>query len=305
MGINTYIWNNNLKSIVLLCAFPFLFFLMDFCYFALVTSANQPGADPVQAGLTGLIMTWHWVVLGVGIWFIIAYFFNGAMIRAATHAQPLSRSDAPLVYNLLENLCISRGMKMPALYIMETPALNAFASGIDQKSYSITVTRGLLNTLNEEELQAVLGHELTHILNSDVRLLIISVIFVGILSFLSEMAVRNLFYGRKSKNQGAAVLVGMVILFIGYLLAVLIRLALSRRREFMADAGSVVLTKNPEAMISALNKISQHAEIEGIPSNVKSMFIESPPAFMSLFSTHPPIEDRIAALKGYSGIERS
>lgn len=299
MGINTYIWNNNLKSIILLCAFPFLFFLMIFCYFAVVPQDPNQGLHPVDMGLAGVAMTWHWVILGVGIWFVIAYFFNGAMIRAATHAHPLSRQDSPVLYNLLENLCISRGIKMPALYIMETPALNAFASGIDERSYSITVTRGLLDSLNEKELEAVLGHELTHILNSDVRLLIVSVIFVGILSFLSETAARNLLYGRQSKNQGAAALVGMVILFIGYILAVLIRLAISRRREFMADAGAVVLTKNPDAMISALQKISQHSEIEYVPDNVKAMFIESPTAFLGLFATHPPVEARIAALKNF------
>lgn len=299
VGINTYIWNNNIKSIILLCAFPFLFFLMDFCFFALQTSLNNPGVDPVQAGFSGLIQTWHWVVLGVGIWFIIAYFFNGAMIRAATHAKPLSRTDSPELYNLLENLCISRGITMPALYIMETPAMNAFASGIDKKSYSITVTRGLLDHLNQRELQAVLGHELTHIMNADVRLLIVSVIFVGIISFLSEVAVRNFLYGRKSKNQAVAVLIGMIILFIGYVLAILIRFALSRRREFMADAGSVTLTKDPEAMISALQKISTHSEIAGVPDDVKSMFIENPPSFMGLFATHPPIEERIEALKDY------
>ncbi len=299
VGLNTYIWNNNLKSIILLCAFPFLFFLMDFCFFAFQASANNPQADAVQAGLSGLIQTWHWIVIGVGLWFIVAYFFNGAMIRAATHAQPLSRQEAPEVYNLLENLCISRGISMPALYLMDTPALNAFASGIDKNSYSITVTRGLLERLDKRELQAVLGHELTHILNADVRLLIVSVIFVGILSFLSQIAVRNLMYGRRNRDQGAAVLIGMIILAIGYFLAILIRFALSRRREFMADAGSVALTKDPEAMISALMKISQHAEIEGVPSDVKSMFIENASSFSSLFATHPPIEERIAVLKSF------
>jgi len=229
VGINTYIWNNNIKSILLLCAFPFLFFIMDFLFFA-GTAALSPmpvGADPtpiiVQQGLTGLANTWGYVVGGVGIWFVIAYFMHGSIIRAATHAKPLTRTEAPELYNILENLCISRGITMPALYIIETPAMNAFASGIDKKSYSITVTRGLLNTLNPAELQAVLGHELTHIINQDVRLLIVSIIFVGIISFASNLAVRNMLYGmnRRSnnKNAGIAVIVGMVVLAIGYLLA--------------------------------------------------------------------------------------
>ncbi|MFI4957155.1 MAG: M48 family metallopeptidase [Gammaproteobacteria bacterium] len=313
VGINTYIWNNNIKSILLLCAFPFLFFLMDFLFFA-GTAALSPmpdNVDPtpiiIQQGLTGLAHTWAWVVGGVGIWFIIAYFMHGTIIRAATHSKPLSRSEAPDLYNILENLCISRGMPMPALYIIETPVMNAFASGIDTTSFAITVTRGLLNTLNPAELQAVLGHELTHIINRDVRLLIVSIIFVGIISFLSNMAVRNMLYGmnrrsRENNNAGIAVIVGMVVLAIGYVLAILIRFALSRRREFLADAGSVTLTKDPDAMISALMKISQNAEMPGVSSEVKAMFIENPPSadFMGMFATHPPIQDRIAALRKYA-----
>lgn len=306
VGINTYIWNNNLKSILLLCAFPFLFFLMDFLFFAGTAAVSpmptdiDPKAYTIEQGLIGLASTWHWVVLGVGIWFMIAYFSHGAIIRAATHATPLARKDAPELYNLLENLCISRGMPTPPLYIMETPAMNAFASGIDQNTFAITVTRGLLDNLNTAELQAVLGHELTHIINRDVRLLIISIIFVGIISFLCDLAVRNLFFANRNsqdKRQGLAVLVGIAVLAFGYLLAILIRFALSRRREFLADAGSVALTKDPEAMIAALQKISKQSEVPGIVPEVKAMFIENPPGMFALFATHPPLEARIAALK--------
>ncbi len=311
-GINTYIWNNNLKSILLLCAFPFLFFLLDFLFFSGMAAISpmpinvDPNQFIVQQGVSGLANTWHWVVMGVGIWFIVAYFSHSAIIRAATHAVPLARKDAPELYNLLENLCISRGIRTPKLFIMETPAMNAFASGIDQGSFSITVTRGLLNNLNTIELQAVLGHELTHILNRDVRLLIVSIIFVGIISFLSNMAVRNMLFmnrGNRNRREGAAVLVGMMVLAIGYVLAILIRFALSRRREFMADAGAVMLTKDPDAMISALQKISRHAEIPGVAGEVKSMFIENPPStsFLDWFATHPPIEARIKALREMGG----
>jgi heat shock protein HtpX len=314
VGINTYIWNNNIKSILLLCAFPFIFFIMDFLFFAGITAFDYipPGVDPstfpsfiIQQGLAGLAHTWTWVVGGVGIWFIIAYFTHGSIIRAATHSKALSRTEAPELNNMLENLCISRGIPMPALYIIETPVMNAFASGIDKKSYSITVTRGLLNTLNPAELQAVLGHELTHILNQDVRLLIVSVVFVGIISFLLNMAVRNVhnaLYMNPRNNDKRGGIAGIVILGIGYVLAILIRFALSRRREFLADAGSVTLTKDPEAMISALTKISQNAAMPGVSSEVKAMFIENPPSadFMGLFATHPPIQDRIAALRKYA-----
>ena len=311
-GINTYIWNNNIKSILLLCAFPFLFLAMDFLFFAGITGLGvmQDGSHPpvsamIQQGILGLANTWGYVVGGVSIWFIIAYFMHGTILRAATRAKPLTRIEAPELYNILENLCISRGITMPALYIIETPVMNAFASGIDKKSYSITVTRGLLNTLNPAELQAVLGHELTHIINQDVRLLIVTIIFVGIISFASHMIFRSMLYSssrRDNKNSGAAVIIAMVVLAIGYLFAVLLRFALSRKREFMADAGSVTLTKDPDAMISALTKISQNAEMPGVSADVKAMFIENPPStnFMSLFATHPPIQDRIAALRKYA-----
>jgi len=205
-------------------------------------------------------------------------------------------------------MCISRGIPVPSLEIIESSALNAYASGLNNSNFSITLTSGLIAKLNDEEVEAVMAHELTHILNRDVRLLIISIIFVGIISTLLELVARGMLRGGGSnrKGGGAAVIAGLIAMVIAYLFATLIRLAISRKREFMADAGAVELTKNPEAMISALEKISGHDKIDHVDSEVKQMFIENSPKFnfmksgiFSIFMTHPPIEKRIEVLKNF------
>jgi heat shock protein HtpX len=264
-----------------------------------------------------LAQAWPFAIAGAILWFGIAYAFYQNIIDAATGAKPVERKAEPKLYNLLENLCISRGITMPALRIIETDGLNAFATGLHKGNYSVTVTRGLMNTLTDEELEAVLAHELTHIRNADVRLLIIAVIFVGIFSFIGELAFRGLRFGgmggsssRSSSSSGnrnsgggaiIAIIVALAIIGIAYALAIVIRFALSRRREYLADAGAVELTKNPDAMISALQKISGNAAVNA-PSEVREMFIENPHSdFASIFATHPPIEKRIEVLAKYAG----
>jgi len=190
---------------------------------------------------------------------------------------------------------------MPALAIIESSALNAFASGIDRKSYTITVTTGLIETLNAEEIEAVLAHELTHILNEDVRLLIIGIIFVGIISTVSDSLARKLLRGtriRSGNKNTAALVIGLALVTIGYMLGILVRFSLSRHREYLADAGAVELTKNPEALIQALQKISGNDKIGGLSDEIATMCIENlHTGFFSIFATHPPIEKRIAALR--------
>jgi heat shock protein HtpX len=278
-------------------------------------SGASSGPDPVAgyfiwAGQE-LAQAWPFAIAGALLWFGIAYAFYQNIIDAATGAKKVERIAEPKLYNLLENLCISRGITMPALRIMETDALNAFATGLHKGQYSITVTRGLMNALSEEEIEAVLAHELTHIRNADVRLLIIAVIFVGIFSFVGEMAFRSLrFSGRGSSRRSGrgggggaaiAIIVALVVIAIAYALAIVIRFALSRRREYLADAGSVELTKNPDAMIRALQKISGNAVVNA-PSEVREMFIENPHSdFAGIFATHPPIAKRIEALAKFAG----
>lgn len=320
-GLQTHIWNNNWKTVLLMAGFPVLLLLLTYALFLGFAgfAGYSTGPDPVAGyfiwAADALAQAWPFAIAGAILWFGIAYAFYQNIIDAATGAKRVERTAEPKLYNLLENLCISRGITMPALRIMETDALNAFATGLHKGQYSITVTRGLMNTLNDEELEAVLAHELTHIRNADVRLLIIAVIFVGIFSFVGEMGFRSLRFGGASGSSrrssggrdsggGAAIaiIVALVIIAIAYALAIVIRFALSRRREYLADAGAVELTKNPDAMISALQKISGNAVVASAPSEVREMFIENPHSdFASIFATHPPIEKRIEALAKFAG----
>jgi len=304
-----------------MAGFPVLLLLVTYALFLLFAgfSGATMGPDPVAGPFVwagdALTRAWPFAIAGAILWFGIAYVFYQGIIDAATGAKKVERREEGKLYNLLENLCISRGITMPALRIMETDVLNAFATGLHKGQYSITVTRGLMNTLNDEELEAVLAHELTHIRNADVRLLVIAVVFVGIFSFIGELAFRGLRFGgsggsssRRSsggRNDGGgaiiAILVALAIIAVAYGLAIVIRFALSRRREYLADAGAVELTKNPDAMISALQKISGNAVVNA-PSEVREMFIENPHSdFASIFATHPPIEKRIAALAKFAG----
>lgn len=252
------------------------------------------------------------VLAGVIAWFFIAWFSHGAMIRNATSSKPLERAENKRVYNLVENLCISAGIKMPAVNVIEDDSLNAFASGIDSKSFTVSLSRGIINKLNDQELEAVIAHELTHIRNRDVRLLIFSIIFVGIFAFISEAAFRTIRFGSLGRGRkgggGVAILIGLALALIGYLIASLFRFALSRKREYLADAGSAELTRNPLALASALRKISSDPTIEAVErKDVAQMFIENPRTgagektvyVASLFATHPPIERRIEILEQY------
>ena len=312
VGLQTYIWNNNIRSMVLLAGFPVL--LMGLLYAVqLVLLGSGFERMPYATSLGeefgyALVATVQSLPLAVGvaiIWFVIAYFGNQTIIDLATGAAPVERKDNPELYNLLENLCISRGMKTPTLRIIEDPDLNAFASGLHEGQFSITVTRGLLEELDRDELEAVLGHELTHIINRDVRTMIIAAVFAGIISLVAQVIARMLWFRGGDRDDrrggGVLVLVGFAAAAIAGLLAVVIRLAISRRREFIADAGSVELTKNPDAMISALQKVAGHAHLDA-PEEVRGLFLENrEDGIFGLFSTHPPIEDRIAALVRYGG----
>jgi heat shock protein HtpX len=337
LGLTTYRWNNNVKSALLLLAFPLLLLallgVIFFIFGLLTTGTPGPlnslgpfqilGIEPVlgtegpgDLALSAMYAWWPMVFGIAAVWTIIGYFFNSTIIHMATGAKPVAREDEPKLYNLLENLCISRGLKTPKLYIIDTDVMNAYASGIDEKSYAITVTSGLLNRLDPGEIEAVLGHELTHIINRDCRLLIVTIVFTGMISFMAQMMWRSLriaSFGRsRSRKGGGAVALLMIIaaiaLMIGYVLALILRFAISRRREFLADAGSVDLTKNPGALISALLKIAENPDVPHVPTEVRQLFIENPPSAFDLgglFATHPPIAERIHVLEELGGTIRT
>ena len=306
LGIQQQITRNNTKSVLFLLAFPLL--ILVGVYVVLYVLSDQ---DIEQTNMQFLSVV-PIVLVGVGIWFVISYFFHTQMIQMATHSEPLERRDNKRVYNLTENLCMSVGMTMPKLYIIESDALNAFASGINEKTFAVTLTRGIINTLSDEELEGVIAHELTHIRNRDVRLLIVTIVFVGIFATIADLALRmllngggNMFSSRNRKNDkgGGAMLLLIILLVAGaiYFLSILFKLALSRSREYMADAGAVELTHNSMALASALRKISGHSTLKEVGNDeVKELFIDyKAEGFFSLFATHPPIEKRIQVLEQY------
>ena len=232
------------------------------------------------------------------------------MIRKLSHSHPVTRKEEPELYNLLENLSITAGITTPRLEIIETHARNAFASGIDQKSFTVTVTRGLMNSLTKDELEGVLAHELTHILNRDVRLLIITIIFTGMIGFAAQILWSQIRYGfiysGRKREQGGGIMIMLALaatLWLGYMITLFTRFAISRNREYMADAGAVQLTQNPEAMMSALMRISGRDHIPETTADIAMMCIENHKPFMGLFATHPPIEKRIRALAETTGTQ--
>jgi heat shock protein HtpX len=316
-GLYTHIQSNKRRSIALLLGLFFLVYLMVFAGALLAEALTHDASLDwlLHKALQDLIGASPIATLAAIVWILIAYFFNQSLIDAVTGGREVTRTEEPRLYNILENLCISRGITMPKLKVTEDSSLNAFASGLNEKQYSITVTAGLLDHLDDKEIEAVLGHELTHIRNGDVRMLVIAVIIAGVIGFFAELLFRIMFQGgwgggRSSSSDsdrgkgggGAAIIIAIGLVAVAWLLSVVIRFALSRKREYLADAGSVELTKDPDAMISALRKIEGRGELQGATSAVMEMCIDNPrEGFSNLFDTHPSIERRIAALIQFAG----
>jgi heat shock protein HtpX len=315
-GLYSHIQSNRRRSIALLIGLFFLVYVLVYAG-ALLAAALSFDTDLntlMQIAWVDLIKAAPFATIGTAVWMVIAYYFHQNMIDAVTGGREIQRSDDPRLYAILENLCISRGLPTPKLKIIESDALNAFATGMNAKQYSITVTTGLLDRLDDAEIESVLGHELTHIRNGDVRMMVVAVIIVGVISFFTELIVRLWFYNswsfrgsqsderRGGGGAGVAILIAVGLLVVAYVLSFLIRLALSRQREFLADAGSVELTKNPDAMISALRKIEGRGELPGATSAVMEMCIDNPrEGFGELFDTHPSVESRITVLVKFAG----
>lgn len=305
VGIQTQIRRNNFNSILLMIAFPVV--LLGMVYAFLFFTQRQTEAQVVNETFVNVV---PFVIIATSIWFMVAWLMHNSLIRMATGSRPLERMENKRVYNLVENLCISKGMKLPKIYIIEDDSLNAFASGISERSFSVTLSRGIINKLEDEELEGVIAHELSHIRNRDVRLMVVSIIFVGIFAFIAEIALRSLRFGalsRGKKDTGAAILVAIVISAVCYLIALLLRFGISRSREYMADAGAAEMTRKPYALASALRKISQDPLIEAVENrDVAQLFIENPQpegqkfSLGNLFATHPPIQKRIELLDQFA-----
>lgn len=334
VGMHTQIMRNNRLTIMLLILFPVIILGMVWVFLALVNYFGNGYYDQygnVVHQLDAATVNYYfmntipWVIVGVGIWFTIAYFANTAMVRAATGARPLTRKENPKIYNIVENLCMTCNMDMPKINIVDDPQLNAFASGIDKKSYTVTLTTGIINRLNDDELAGVIAHELTHIRNHDTRLLITSIIFVGIVSTIMSLVIQMMynafwFGGLSSRssddedNRGnglsmiAVFIIGALCCAVAYFFTLLTRFAISRKREYMADAGGAELCGNPLALASALRKISGDPGLNNVKrDDIAQLFIIHPQHFApgmmnffnSLFSTHPDTKKRIEILEQF------
>src|SRR5256884_3244328 len=243
-GLYTHIQSNKRRSIALLIGLFFLVYLLVYAG-ALLGEAFTLDAPPdvlLRRALSDALYAAPWATLGTALWILIAYKFHQSMIDAVTGGREVTPEQQPRLYNLLENLCISRGLTMPKLKVIEDDSLNAFATGMNEKQYAITVTSGLINALDDAEVEAVLGHELTHIRNGDVRMLVIAVVIAGVIAFFAELVFRLLFQGGlrwrggrgngDRRGAGVAILIAVVLITLAWVLSIVIRFALSRRRAY-------------------------------------------------------------------------
>lgn len=324
-GLYGHIRNNDLRASALLCGFAvyvgLLWFAACLVYAATglelrVTAAQLQTGHQLKISNTAfgvqtaehVALAYAWVpVLLALAWLAYAYLNRRRLVREGTGAAPAHRSSEPKFHDLVETLAIGAGMPMPGIEIVESDALNAYASGWTPADSVIGVTRGLLKQLSGDEIEAVVAHEITHIRCRDVRLMTVAGVMVGILASGSRMLGGGK-GGARSRNllvrtSGGAGLVfvgaGLVIGTLAWALGMLSELALSRAREFVADAGAVELTKNPDALIRALRKISAQETTLDVPAHLRAMMTWSP--FGGWVATHPSMENRIAALERYAG----
>ncbi len=268
--------------------------------------AGALGESPL--GLTGIALVFS------GLMSIGSYYYSDKLVLATTGAKPVSEKDNPMLYKTVQNLAIGAGLPMPAVYIINDPSPNAFATGRDPKHAAVAVTTGILERLNKSELEGVLGHELSHVKNFDTRLMAITAVLVGFVAILADLFMRNLWWGGASKRDDESsdarwqlilLIAGIVLAMLAPLVATLIQLAVSRKREFLADASGVLITRYPEALASALEKISSDPRSVRSASNATAhLFIVNPfkkqsagKWLISLFNTHPPAEERIKILR--------
>ena len=329
IGLSTHVWNNFIRSALLLAGFPVLLVVLSFGLSMLFSAGSQTVGE-------GFVAAWQQLPSFVGgavvvslIWFAIAWVANQRIIDAVSGARLVSRESDRRLWDLMETLCISRGETMPRLAMIESPGRNAFASGLDRQLGNITVTRGLMEALDDRELSAVLAHELTHIRNGDARLAVIAAVFTGVITLgfdllhgrigrggiamggggTSGSSTPSSSGGSRSKgspgnNAGAIIIIiGVAIIILAGVLSLALRSALSRNREFLADAGAVQITGDADGMILALRKVAIQPDLPGLPGQVQAMLLEHPQGTKggSIWATHPPIEDRISALVKFAG----
>jgi heat shock protein HtpX len=245
------------------------------------------------------------------IYSLIAYYSGSSMILSMSGARPVTKKEFPYLVNTVEGLAIAAGLPTPKAYVIDDSALNAFATGRDPKNASITVTTGLMKTMDRQELEGVVAHEMSHIKNYDVRLMMLTVVLVGVITLLSDFLLRSFLWGGKRDNDSKGGGLGVILIVLGLVLAILapligelIKLAVSRKREFMADANGAILTRYPPGLASALKKISKDPDplVDKANKATAHLFISTPfradkGVVANLFSTHPSIQERIKRLE--------
>jgi heat shock protein HtpX len=234
------------------------------------------------------------------IYVLISYYSSDKIALASVGAKEADRDTNKQYYDVVESLTLASGLPMPRLYIMDSPQINAFASGRDPKHAVVCVTRGSLEKLEKKELEGVLAHEMSHVANYDIRYTTIAAVMVGMISIISEIFLRSLWFGggnsKENKNAGIFVIIGIVLAIIAPIIVGLVQLAISRKREYMADASAVKFTRYPGGLISALEKIRDENQPEKkVTKAVAPLFFANP--LSNLASTHPPIEKRIEVLQ--------
>jgi len=296
MNIYSQISANKTKTWLIIFVFVIFITTILFVY------GKASGYGLSYAGI-GLIIS--------GLITFASYYYSDKMILGMSNARQIQKKDNPQLFRIVENLCIGAGIPMPKIYIIDDSAPNAFATGRDPRHSVVCVTTGILEKLNKAELEGVIAHELSHVQNYDIRLMAIVVILVGLVALLADFFMRSLWYGgnrrdRESSNsQSIFLFIGIILAVLSPIIATLIQLAVSRKREFLADASGALLTRYPDGLASALEKIAKDKEPLEVANNATAhLYIANPfkgkidgSWFANLFNTHPPIEERIKILR--------
>ena len=297
MSIYSQISSNKLKTWVIISLFVIFITTLLYIY------GNATGYGLSFAGLALIIS---------GLMGFASYYYSDKIILGMSKAKQIQKKDNPELFRIVENLCIGAGIPMPKVYVIDDSAPNAFATGRDPKHAVVCATTGILQKLNKIELEGVIAHELSHIRNFDIRLMAIVVVLVGLVALLADFFMRSLWYGGGRRNSregnsaaGIFLLIGIVLAILSPIIATLIQLAVSRKREFLADASGVLLTRYPEGLATALEKIGKDKEPLEVANNATAhLYITNPfkgkisgSWFANLFNTHPPIEERIKILR--------
>jgi heat shock protein HtpX len=300
---------NRRNTLVLLIALTALAALLGYMIGWVLETESSDAVPLLSKG--GVAVAALMAAVSVG-WSAISLAFGDKMVLAMANAKQIDKADAPQLYNVVEEMAIAAGVPMPKVMVLETDALNAFATGSKPGKGTIVVTRGLLNALSRDELQGVVAHEMSHLANLDTRYMVVVGVTVGLIALVCDMLLRSLAWGRGSRSSssdkkggGAVILIILLIVvaILAPIAAKFVQMAVSRQREYLADATSVQFSRNPNGLISALGKLAEKAEpFPGVSRATQHLFIVNPVQTFTakssaLLATHPDIEDRIARLR--------